>query len=113
MNAAGYILTGLRKYRRRAHPPMILFHSLTSEFFGIEEREAYYPDFESFWVVPVSAGVLRHCQRTDHLAGQTCIDEFAYWRPARSTTGFLCTRNEARRAARAVALARSQPERCP
>jgi predicted alpha/beta hydrolase family esterase len=39
-----------RKYRRRAHPLMILAHSLTSEFFGIGERGAYWPDFESFTI---------------------------------------------------------------
>jgi hypothetical protein len=42
MRAAGYVLTGMRKYRRRAHPPMILAHSLTSEFFGIEGLDARF-----------------------------------------------------------------------
>jgi hypothetical protein len=42
------------KYRRRARAPMILAHSLTSEFFGMEKRESYFPDFESFHVWPVA-----------------------------------------------------------
>ncbi len=58
MNAAGYILTGMRKHRRRAHSPLILAHSLSSDFFGIEEREGWFPDFESFAVWPATARLL-------------------------------------------------------
>jgi hypothetical protein len=58
MNAAGYILAWMRKYRRRAHAPMILAHSLTSDFFGIEERAAYWPDFEGFTVWPATARLM-------------------------------------------------------
>jgi hypothetical protein len=71
MNAAGYILAGMRKYRSRAHPPMILAHSLTSEVFGIEERESYFPDFESFTVWPATARLLWELRDLDRLTGQS------------------------------------------
>jgi hypothetical protein len=48
MNAAGYLLPDMRKCRSRAHAP--IGHSLTSDLFGIEERERYFPDFVSFLV---------------------------------------------------------------
>jgi hypothetical protein len=39
MNVAGYLLTGMRKYRSRAHSPLILARGLTTEFFEIEARD--------------------------------------------------------------------------
>lgn len=98
MRAAGYVLTGMRKYRRRAHPPMILAHSLTSEFFGIEEREDYFPDFESFAVWPVTARVMCRLRRCDHLAGQSCVAELACWPDPATRRLILCTRRERVRA---------------
>ena len=97
MIAAGYILTGMRKCRRRAHAPMILAHSLTSEFFGIEERESYFPDFESFSVWPATARLLWELRDLDRLAGQSSLAHFGHWRDA---TGrfIICHRKEAKRA---------------
>jgi hypothetical protein len=67
MNAAGYILTGMRKHRRRAHSPMILAHSLSNDFFGIEVREGWFPDFESFAVwVACRASPARRAESGDH-----------------------------------------------
>jgi hypothetical protein len=43
MNAAGYVLTGMRRIRSRAHAPMILAHSLTSDFFGLENWRRIFP----------------------------------------------------------------------
>ena len=99
MRTAGYILTGTRKFRRRAHAPMILAHSLASEFFGIEEREDWFPDFESFTVWPATARLLWELRALDR-------PELAGHNPALSTspTGAtrritLCSRQEAKRAA--------------
>jgi Single-strand binding protein family len=52
MNVAGYLLTGMRKYRSRAHSPLILARGLTTDFSGLEERET---DFESFNAWPATA----------------------------------------------------------
>jgi hypothetical protein len=97
MNAAGYILAGMRKYRRRAHPPMILAHSLSSEFFGIEERAAYFPDFESFTVWPATARLMWELRDLDRLAGQSSLAHFGHWRDPTSGKILLCTRKEAKR----------------
>ncbi|PZR82022.1 MAG: hypothetical protein DLM68_16650 [Hyphomicrobiales bacterium] len=61
MNAAGFVLTGMRKCRSRAHPPMILAHSLTSDFFGIEEREAIIPTSNLFMFGPRPRGFFGVC----------------------------------------------------
>lgn len=98
MNAAGYILTGMRKYRRRAHPPMILAHSLTSDFFGIEERAAAYPDFEHFEVWPATARVMWRLRRSDHLSGQASVSDLDCWRDPQTRRIILCTRRERIRA---------------
>jgi hypothetical protein len=58
MVPAGYILSGQRRFTDRAHPPMVIAHSLTSELFDIEECEAPYPDFHSFNIWPATAAVL-------------------------------------------------------
>lgn len=84
MRVAGYLLTGMRKYRSRAHAPMILAHSLTSDFFGIEGREDYFPDFEFFHVWPATARLLWQLREIDHLAGQSSVAHFGHWHdPAR------------------------------
>jgi hypothetical protein len=100
MRAAGFVLAGMRKIRSRAHPPMILAHSLTSDFFGIEERESYFPDFESFSVWPVTARVLYRLRRCDHLAGQVSVSAFHCWRDPLTRRLILCSRQEAKRARR-------------
>jgi hypothetical protein len=98
MNVAGYLLTGMRKYRSRAHSPMILAHSLTTDFFGIEERESYFPDFESFNVWPATARLLWQLREIDHLAGQSSLAHFGHWHDAPRRRMILCTRDEAKRA---------------
>lgn len=98
MNVAGYVLTGMRKYRRRAHAPMILAHSLTSDFFGIEERESEFPDFESFEVWPATARLLWRLRRLDRLAGQSSLAHFGHWQDPASRKIALCSRQEAKRA---------------
>lgn len=100
MNAAGYVLTGMRKYRRRAHSPMILAHSLRSDFFGIDELAGWFPDFESFTVWPATARLLWQLRRTDRpeIAGQSSLVHFGHWRDPRARRVILCTRKEARQA---------------
>jgi hypothetical protein len=98
MNAAGYILAGMRKYRRRAHSPMILAHSLSSDFFGIEERAAYWPDFEGFTVWPATARLLWELRDLDRLAGQSSVAHFGHWLDPATRKFMLCTRKEAKRA---------------
>jgi hypothetical protein len=98
MNAAGYILAGMRKYRRRAHPPMILAHSLTNDFFGIEERAAYWPDFENFTTWPATARLMWELRDLDRLAGQSSVEHFGHWLDPHSRRMILCTREEAERA---------------
>jgi hypothetical protein len=98
MNVEGYLLTGMRKYRCRAHPPMILAHSLTTDFFGIEERESYFPDFESFHVWPATARLLWQLGEIDHLAGQSSLAHFGHWHDPARPKMILCTRDEAKRA---------------
>jgi hypothetical protein len=98
MNAAGYVLTGIRRIRRRAHPPMILAHGLTSDFFGIEEREAEFPDFESFAVWPATARLLWQLRDLDRLAGQSSVAHFGQWREPTIRRFILCSRKEAKRA---------------
>lgn len=100
MTPAGYILAGIRKLRARAHPPMILAHSLTSDFFGIDERAGYFPDFESFSVWPVTARVLYRLRRCDHLAGQASVSAFHCWRDPLTRRLILCSRKERGRAKR-------------
>ena len=101
MNAAGFILAGMRKYRRRAHSPMILAHSLRSEFFGIEELGAWFPDFESFTVWAATARLLWELRSLDRpeLAGQSSLEHFAHWQDPSSRKLTLCSRQEAKRAA--------------
>lgn len=98
MQTAGYVLTGMRKCRSRAHPPMILAHSLTSEFFGIEERAEHFPDFESFTVWPATARLLWELRGLDRLAGQSSVAHFGCWRDPLTRRIILCTRQEAKRA---------------
>jgi hypothetical protein len=100
MNAAGYILTGMRKYRRRAHSPMILAHSLSSEFFGIEELEAWFPDYECFTVWPATARLLWQLRKLDRpeLAGRSSLADFGHWRNPATRRLTLCSRIEARQA---------------
>ena len=100
MNAAGFILTGMRKCRPRAHSPMILAHSLASDFFGIEERETWFPDFESFTVWPVTARVSWQLRRLDRheLAGQSSLEHFAHWWTPAARKITMCSRIEAKRA---------------
>jgi hypothetical protein len=98
MRVAGYLLTGMRKCRSRAHSPLILAHSLTTEFFGIEEREGYYPDFEFFHVWGATARLCWQLREIDHLAGQSSLEHFGHWfDPARRQI-VLCTKDEAKRA---------------
>ena len=101
MRTAGYILTGMRKSRRRAHSPLVLAHSLRSEFFGVEELEAWFPDFESFAVWRATARLLWELRSLDRheLAGQSSLEHFAYWRDPQSRTLTLCSRQERKRAA--------------
>ena len=100
MRTAGFILTGMRKYRRRAHAPMILAHSLASDFFGIEEREGWFPDFESFAVWPATARLLWELRGLDRpeLAGQSSLEHFAHWQDPETRKIMLCSRQEAKRA---------------
>lgn len=98
MNIAGYILTGQRKYRRRAHAPLILFHSLTTDFFGIEELAAAYPDFETFYVWPATARLLWELRDLDRLAGQSSLEHFGHWQKPETRQIILCSRKEAKRA---------------
>ena len=101
MNAAGFILSGMRKCRRRAHSPMILAHSLNSAFFGIEELETWFPDFESFTVWPATARLLWELRSLDRheLAGQSSLEHFAHWYDPQRRKITLCSRQEAKRAA--------------
>ena len=73
---------------------MILAHSLSTDFFGVDELADYYPDFEGFYVWPATERALRRLRRTDHLAGQNSVAELAcYWNPStRRVT--LCTEQE-------------------
>lgn len=100
MRAAGYILTGMRKCRSRAHPPMILWHSLTSDFFGIEEREAHFPDFEFFHVWPATARLMWELRDLDRLAGQSSVAHFGHWHDPTTRKIILCSRQEMKRARR-------------
>ena len=101
MNAAGFILTGMRKCRRRAHSPLILAHSLRSEFFGVEELEAWFPDYESFTVWRATARLLWELRSLDRheLAGQSSLEHFAHWQDPTSRKVTLCSKQEAKRAA--------------
>src|SRR5271166_4922127 len=96
MNAAGYILIGMRKHRRRAHSPLILAHSLSSDFFGIEEREGWFPDFESFAVWPATARLLWRLRKLDRpeLAGQSSLAHFAHWQDPTHPRVILCSKKE-------------------
>ena len=100
MRAAGYVLTGMRRCRRRAHAPMILAHRLASAFFGIEERESWFPDFESFTVWPATARLLWELRTLDRpeLAGQSSLEHFAHWIDPQTRKIMLCSRQEAKRA---------------
>jgi len=100
MNAAGYILTGMRKCRSRAHSPMILAHSLSSDFFGVEEREGWFPDFEGFAVWPATARLLWALRDLDRLelAGQSSLAHFSHWWNPATRKIILCSRQEAKRA---------------
>jgi len=100
MHAAGFVLAAMRKLRSRAHPPMILAHSLTSDFFGIEERAAYWPDFESFTTWPATARLLCELRDLDKLAGQSSVDHFGHWHDPTTRKIILCTKQEAERAKR-------------
>jgi hypothetical protein len=100
MNAAGYVLTGIRRIRRRAHPPMILAHGLTSDFFGVDELADAWPDFESFHVWPATARVLWALRDLDRLAGQSSVAHFGCWREPTSRKFMLCSRREAKWARR-------------
>jgi hypothetical protein len=88
------------EYRRRAHSPLILAHSLTSDFFGIGEREAWFPDFESFAVWPATARLLWELHSLDRpeLAGQSSLEHFAHWRDPSTRKIILCSRQDAKRA---------------
>jgi len=98
MNAAGFLLTGMRRCRSRAHAPLILAHGLTSDFFGIEERESYFPDFESFLIWPATARLLWQLRDLDRLAGQSSLAHFGHWQDPACRRFILCTRKEAKRA---------------
>lgn len=104
MIAAGFILTGQRRYSERMHPPMVIAHSLPTEFFGIEEREADYPDFHGFHVWPATAAVLAELRAVDHLAGQNCLDEFCAWRDPNAKRLVICTGEELAQERRASLL---------
>ena len=95
MNVAGYLLTGMRKYRSRAHSPLILARGLTTAFSGLEERET---DFESFNVWPATARLLWQLRKIDHLAGQSSLAHFGHWHAPARRRMILCTRDEAKRA---------------
>jgi hypothetical protein len=75
---------------------MILAHSLTSDFFGIEERESYFPDFEAFHVWPATARLMWQLRDLDRLAGQSSVAHFGHWRDPASRKIILCTRDEAK-----------------
>lgn len=79
---------------------MILAHSLTSEFFGLEELEGWFPDFESFTVWPATARLLWMLRDLDRaeLAGQSSVAHFGHWRDPISRRFVLCHRKEAKRA---------------
>lgn len=76
---------------------MILCHGLTTDFFGIEERADYWPDFESFEVWPASARLLWELRDLDRLAGQTSLDDCGHWYDPARRKVTLCTRKEAKR----------------
>jgi hypothetical protein len=78
---------------------MILAHSLASEFFGIEERETWFPDFESFTVWPATARLLWKLRGLDRpeLAGQSSLEHFAHWWNPVTGKVTLCSRDEAKR----------------
>jgi hypothetical protein len=77
---------------------MILAHSLTSEFFGIGKRAAYWPDFEGFTVWPATARLLWELRDLDRLAGQSSLTPFGHWHDPTRRKIMLCTRKEAKRA---------------
>jgi hypothetical protein len=100
VRTAGYILTGMRKCRRRAHSPLIIAHSLASDFFGVEELESWFPDFDAFQIWPATARLLYELRALDRpeLAGQSSLEHFAHWRNPTTRRITLCSRIEAKRA---------------
>jgi hypothetical protein len=99
MNAAGYVLTGMRRHRRRAHSPHVLAHSLTTAFFGVEELASWFPDYESFAIWPATARLIVKLRRLDRheLAGRSSLEHFAHWWNPSTRRAILCSRREARR----------------
>jgi hypothetical protein len=99
MNAAGYVLTGMRRLRRRAHSPLILAHSLTTEFFGVEELAGWFPDYESFAIWPATARLIVKLRRLDRheLAGRSSLEHFGHWQNPTTRRVILCSSREAQR----------------
>lgn len=106
MIAAGYILTGQRRLADQAHPPLIVAHSLNTDFFGVDELAAPYAGLHNFNVWPATAAVLAQLA-ADRLPGHNSLDEFSCWRDPRARRIIICTEDERARAAESVsALAR-------
>jgi hypothetical protein len=97
LRPAGYLLTGMRRHRRRAHSPMVLAHTLSTDFFGIEELAAYWPDFETFMTWPATARILWDLRDLDRLAGQSSLDHFGHWLDPISKRIVICSRAEMKR----------------
>jgi hypothetical protein len=77
---------------------MILAHGLTSDFFGIEEMAAAFPDFEAFAVWPATARLLWALRDLDRLAGQSSLEHFGCWRNPTTRKILICSRQEMKRA---------------
>src|SRR5208282_1356534 len=82
----------------RAVRGVILARSLSSDFFGIEEREGWFPDFESVAVWPATARLLWQLRNLDRpeLAGQSSLEHFDHWLDPATRRVILCSRQEAR-----------------
>jgi len=68
-------------------------------FFGIEERAADFPDFESFTVWPATARLMWALRDLDRLAGQSSLAHFGCWRDPATRRITICSRQEMKRAA--------------
>jgi hypothetical protein len=75
---------------------MILAHSLRSDFFGLDEISAPYPDFVNFNIFPATDALLAELRGLDDLAGQSSVDHFGCWQQP-SGKILLCTKEEAAR----------------
>ncbi len=99
MKPAGYVLTGLNKYRNRSHSPRILDYSLTHDWFGLDEKEAVFPNQEHLNVLPITRLVLIRLvlSTLEKRRRRMSVDDFWIWQPIRlQGATILCTRTEFR-----------------